>query len=63
MKAGDMVVITKAEEGFFEVGDKAKLVREGQDGVWYADFTCNKKFRINGQWCIQLGLSECELDT
>lgn len=54
MKRGDVVVIARAEEPYFRVGDLARLDRQDVDGHWWADFNGldNPSVHRDGDWCI-----------
>ena len=64
MKVGDVVVITKTPEAYeyYSVGDRARLIKQYEDGDWFADFTINETYFEKGVWFIQPGMAECEVE-
>ena len=63
MKIGDIVKITKTVELDIKVGDKAQLLYQDEDGDWWADFSLNDRYEDDGKWCIENGVSECQIVT
>lgn len=57
MKAGDKIVTIGDcnrffSDRFFSDGDKAVLSSQDQDGDWWADFTGNEEYYMDGIWCV-----------
>lgn len=63
LKAGDRVVITAADERYFEVGDFATLSWADNDGGWWANFYARSwtPDPEDNEFCLQKGFSEFEL--